>query len=150
LYIHHRIYYVKDGESQEWTDLVPHIQWFYEWFASCEHTVDNTTEPSEHIPHQCWFDLRLTCATLPLFTALYFPKGTESAKCAHLRHIDQDIVEGFFGKARGKSDDRNMDARSVMAVVRDEQIATTAYRSQNANVNLESVIVEALKRRQTL
>ena len=59
-------------------------------------------------------------------------------------------MEGFFGKARGKSDDRNMDARSVMAVVRDEQIATTAYRSQNANVNLESVIVEALKRRQTL
>jgi len=137
------------GESQQWTDLMPHFQWFLQWKASCTNTADGTKNPyipSEFIPAQCWYDLQLTCTSLPLFTALYFPASTSLSKRLHIRHTDQDIVEGFFGKARGKSCDRNMDARLVMSVVRDQQIASTAGASANANISRRMVIVEALKR----
>lgn len=135
------------GESKEWADLVPHFEWFLNWHASCTHTADNTVHPSQFIPHQCWFDLRLTCTSLPLFTALYFHSSLPINQCLHIRHTNQDIVEGFFGIARGKSSDHNMDARLVMSVVRDQQIASSAAASAHGNTNRKMTIVPALKRR---
>jgi len=65
----------------------------------------------------------------------------------YIKHTNQDIVEGFFGIARGRTSDKAMDCRVVMSVVRDQQIARTAASSTKTNVSSSMAIQDALKRR---
>ena len=112
--------------NDKWKELADSLDWFFAWLDDCEKPGPSLTDGGhrkndkpQFITYQSWMDMQLSCTSMPMVVAYYYPTSLPDALQPRPRAFNQDNAEQFFSQirqGRGSNDSAN-DARSAKIAI---------------------------------
>ena len=112
--------------NDKWKELADSLDWFFAWLDDCEKPGPSLTDGGhrkndkpQFITYQSWMDMQLSCTSMPMVVAYYYPTSLPAALQPRPRAFNQDNAEQFFSQIRqGRgSNDSDNDARSAKIAI---------------------------------